>query len=51
MILTNNKKYFDYLSDLKYFNRVKDKNDCMGFGLNFKITDLQSSLGHHSLTK
>ena len=46
MILTNNKKYIEYLSDLKYFNRLKDKNDWhKGFGLNFKITDLQASLG------
>ena len=52
MILTNNKKYFDYLSDLKYFNRVKDKNDWhKGFGLNFKITDLQSSLGLSQFNK
>ena len=52
MILTNNKKYFDYLLDLKYFNRVKDKNDWhKGFGLNFKITDLQSSLGLSQFNK
>ena len=52
MILTNNKKYFDYLSDLKYFNRLKDKNDWhKGFGLNFKITDLQSSLGLSQFSK
>jgi len=52
MILTNNKKYFDYLSDLKYFNRLKDKNDWhKGFGLNFKITDLQASLGLSQFNK
>jgi len=46
MILTDNEKYFNYLSDLKYFNRIKDKGDWhKGFGLNFKITDLQASLG------
>ena len=37
---------YDYLISIKTFNRSKDKSDWHeGFGLNFKITDLQSSLG------
>jgi len=52
MILTNNKKYYEYLLDLKTFNRQKDKNDWhKGYGLNFKITDLQASLGLSQLNK
>ena len=46
MIFTNDKKMYDYLISIKTFNRSKDKSDWHeGFGLNFKITDLQSSLG------
>jgi len=46
MILTNNKKLHENIMDLKTFNRQKDKLDWhKGFGLNFKITDLQASIG------
>ena len=46
MILTDNEDFYDRLTDLKTFNRSKDKIDWhKGFGLNFKITDLQASLG------
>ena len=46
MVLTDNEKFFNYLIDTKTFNRSRDKSDWHeGFGLNFKITDLQSSLG------
>lgn len=46
MILTDNEEFYNYLISIKTFNRVKDKSDWHeGFGLNFKITDLQSSLG------
>ena len=45
MVLLNDKKTFEKLIELKTFNREKDKSDVhKGFGLNFKITDLQSSL-------
>ncbi len=46
MVLTDNNIFYEYLIALKTFNRSKDKSDWHeGFGLNFKITDLQSSLG------
>jgi perosamine synthetase len=46
MILTDNDELYDYLFNIKTFNRSKDKSDLHeGFGLNFKITDLQSALG------
>ena len=46
MILTNNKDFYNFLVQIKSFNRTKDKSDFHdGFGLNFKITDLQASLG------
>jgi len=46
LILTDNDSFYEYLIDLKTFNRSKDKSDWHdGFGLNFKITDLQSALG------
>jgi len=52
MILTDNQEYYDYLLKLKTFNRLKDKNDWHeGFGLNFKITDLQASLGLSQFNK
>ena len=46
LILTDDDSFYEYLIDLKTFNRSKDKSDWHdGFGLNFKITDLQSALG------
>ena len=46
MVLTNNKKFEKELIKLKTFNRRKDKMDWHdGFGLNYKITDMQSALG------
>ena len=46
MVLTDDDKYYEYLINLKTFNRSKDRSDWHdGFGLNFKITDLQSALG------
>ena len=46
MVLTDNKKFEKELIKLKTFNRRKDKMDWHdGFGLNFKITDMQSALG------
>jgi len=46
MILTNNKKISDFIIKLKSFNRKSGKSDWhAGFGLNFKFTDLQASLG------
>lgn len=45
-ILTDDEKAFEKILELKLFNRSKDKNDWHeGFGLNFKITDLQAALG------
>ena len=47
MILTNSKKFFNFLNDFKTFNRSGGKSDWhSGFGLNFKFTDLQASLGN-----
>ena len=46
MIFTDNEDYYNHIVSLKTFNRTKDKSDLHdGFGLNFKITDLQASLG------
>lgn len=46
MILTNNKKRAEFINDYKSFNRKKGKSDWhSGFGLNFKFTDIQASLG------
>ena len=46
LVLTDEDNLYEYLIDLKTFNRSKDKSDWHdGFGLNFKITDLQSALG------
>ena len=42
MVFTNDQNFYDYLISIKTFNRSKDKSDWHeGFGLNFKITDLQ----------
>ncbi len=52
MILTNMSKNYKFLNDLKTFNRKIDKVDWYkGFGLNFKITDLQASLGLSQFNK
>ena len=52
MVLTDNKRVYEKVMDLKTFNRSKDKSDIhKGFGLNFKITDLQSTLGLSQLSK
>ena len=46
LVLTDEDNFYEYLEELKTFNRSKDKSDWHdGFGLNFKITDLQSALG------
>ena len=46
LVLTDEDNFYEYLVELKTFNRSKDKSDWHdGFGLNFKITDLQSALG------
>ena len=46
MVFTDDEKLYNYLISIKTFNRSKDKSDWHeGFGLNFKITDLQASLG------
>jgi perosamine synthetase len=46
LVLTDEDNLYEYLVDLKTFNRSKDKSDWHeGFGLNFKITDLQAALG------
>ena len=52
MILSDDENLYQKLIDIKTFNREKDKSDFhKGFGLNFKITDLQSSLGLSQLSK
>lgn len=46
MVLSNNNLIHDFINDIKTFNRSKDAEDWhKGFGLNFKITDLQAALG------
>jgi len=52
MILTDSKALYNYLVDMKTFNRKMDKSeDHKGFGLNFKITDLQASFGNSQFKK
>ena len=52
MILTNKKTVADFILKLKTFNRLKDKSDFhAGFGLNFKITDLQAAIGNSQFSK
>ena len=52
MVLLDDEDLYQKLIDMKTFNREKDKSDVhKGFGLNFKITDLQSSLGLSQLSK
>lgn len=51
MVLTDSKRFSDKLNKIKTFNRRKDKLDWHdGFGLNFKFTDLQASLGISQLS-
>ena len=52
MVLLDDDDIYQNLIDLKTFNREKDKSDIhKGFGLNFKITDLQASLGLSQFNK
>lgn len=52
MILTNKKSIAEKIVRMKTFNRLKDKSDFhAGFGLNFKITDLQASIGNSQFYK
>jgi len=52
MVFTNDRNFYEYLISIKTFNRSKDKSDWHeGFGLNFKITDLQASLGLSQFSK
>ena len=52
MVLLDDDDIYQNLIDLKTFNREKDKSDThKGFGLNFKITDLQASLGLSQFNK
>ena len=52
MVLLDDESIYQNLIDLKTFNREKDKSDVhKGFGLNFKITDLQASLGLSQFNK
>ena len=52
MVLTDNKNIYKHIEALKSFNRSQDKSDFhKGFGLNFKITDLQASIGNSQFKK
>lgn len=52
MVLADKKNHYDFLNNLKTFNREGDKSDFhKGFGLNFKITDLQASIGNSQFSK
>lgn len=52
MVLLDNEEIYTALINLKTFNRKKDQSDKHeGFGLNFKITDLQASLGLSQFSK
>ena len=52
MVLLDDDNVYQNLIDLKTFNREKDKSDIhKGFGLNFKITDLQAALGLSQFNK
>ena len=52
MVLLDDDNVYQKLIDLKTFNREKDKSDIhKGFGLNFKITDLQAALGLSQFNK
>ena len=46
IVLTDSDEVIEKIEDLKTFNRKKDASDWhKGYGLNFKLTDLQSALG------
>ena len=52
MILTDKKTLSSFIESLKTFNRSGDKSDFhKGFGLNFKITDLQAAMGNSQFKK
>ena len=52
MVLTDSENLYNELIGIKTFNRSKDRSDWHeGFGLNFKITDLQASLGISQFSK
>lgn len=52
MILTNNFEMYEFIVQMKTFNRTRDKSDFHeGFGLNFKFTDIQASIGMSQFSK
>jgi perosamine synthetase len=52
MVLTNNEEIYEKINALKTFNRKKDMLDWHEeYGLNFKFTDLQASLGLSQLKR
>lgn len=52
MVLTDNDTYQQNIFEIKTFNRAVDKLDWhKGFGLNFKITDIQAALGLSQFSK
>ncbi len=52
MVLTDKKILSNFIEDIKTFNRFGDKSDFhKGFGLNFKITDLQAAIGNSQFKK
>ena len=52
MVLTNSQNFYDFLIQIKSFNRTKDRSDFHeGFGLNFKFTDLQATIGISQFSK
>lgn len=52
IILTDKETLSSFIKSLKTFNRSGDKLDVhKGFGLNFKITDLQAALGNSQFKK
>jgi len=52
MIVTDKKTLSNFIEGLKTFNRSGDKSDFhKGFGLNFKITDLQAAMGNSQFKK
>lgn len=52
MVLTNNHDFYEFLIQIKSFNRTKDRSDFHdGFGLNFKFTDIQATIGISQFSK